>query len=60
VKKENWPVSENLEVPGAKRGKFLGYGGINLKRLTAETGVQVRYITGNFLRFFGEMYSIIQ
>jgi hypothetical protein len=40
-KKENWPISEKLEVPPHKRAKFLGLGGSNLKRLLVETGVQV-------------------
>jgi polyribonucleotide nucleotidyltransferase len=40
-KKENWPISEKLEVPPQKRAKFLGLGGSNLKRLLIETGVQV-------------------
>jgi hypothetical protein len=40
-RKENWPVSEKLEVPPQKRAKFLGLGGSNLKRLLVETGVQV-------------------
>jgi polyribonucleotide nucleotidyltransferase len=39
--KDNWPVSENIEIPAHKRSKFLGMGGSNLKKLTAETGVQV-------------------
>ncbi|KAJ9576836.1 hypothetical protein L9F63_006610, partial [Diploptera punctata] len=40
-RKDNWPVSEKLEVPAQKRAKFLGLGGSNLKRLLIETGVQV-------------------
>jgi polyribonucleotide nucleotidyltransferase len=43
-RKENWPVSEHLEVPPQKRAKFLGLGGSNLKRLLVETGVQVRWL----------------
>lgn len=40
-KKDVWPVSEKLPVDAHKRAKFVGLGGSNLKRLTAETGVQV-------------------
>ncbi|CAG7821066.1 unnamed protein product [Allacma fusca] len=40
-KKENWPVSEKIQVPVHKRSKFLGYGGGNVKRLLAEVGVQL-------------------
>ena len=39
--KTNLPVNETLEVAAHKRAKFLGPGGLNLKRLTSETGVQV-------------------
>lgn len=41
LKKENWPVSEALDIPAHQRGKFVGAGGINLRRLMAETGAQV-------------------
>uniref|UniRef100_A0A2R5L4P2 polyribonucleotide nucleotidyltransferase n=1 Tax=Ornithodoros turicata TaxID=34597 RepID=A0A2R5L4P2_9ACAR len=41
VKKENWPVSEKLEVPPHHRTKLIGLGGYNIKKLTAETGVQL-------------------
>ena len=40
-KKDIWPVSEKLNVEAHKRAKFLGLGGANLKKLTAETGAQV-------------------
>ncbi|XP_049782136.1 polyribonucleotide nucleotidyltransferase 1, mitochondrial [Schistocerca cancellata] len=43
-KKENWPVSEKLEVPVHNRSKFLGLGGANVKRLLVETGVQVTQV----------------
>ena len=39
--KHNWPVTEKVNVPAHKRARFLGSGGMNLKRLLAETGVQV-------------------
>jgi len=37
----NWPVTEVLNVPAHKRGKLLGPGGVNLKRIMLETGAQV-------------------
>lgn len=40
-KKSEWPVVTSVEVAPHKRAAFLGSGGINVKRLTAETGVQV-------------------
>jgi len=39
--KDCWPVSKKIEVPPYKRGKFLGTAGINLRRVTSDTGVQV-------------------
>lgn len=43
-KKDVWPVSEKLLIEAHKRAKFIGFAGANLKRLTAETGVQVPFI----------------
>ncbi|CAK1583997.1 unnamed protein product [Parnassius mnemosyne] len=40
-KKENMPVTEELQVEVHNRSKLLGVAGINLKRLYVETGVQV-------------------
>lgn len=52
LKKENWPVSEALDIPAHQRGKFVGAGGINLRRLMAETGAQVSSDEeGNFTIF---------
>ncbi|XP_043212802.1 LOW QUALITY PROTEIN: polyribonucleotide nucleotidyltransferase 1, mitochondrial-like [Amphibalanus amphitrite] len=39
--KSNWPVTEQLTVPPHKRSRLVGPGGVHLKRLLAETGVQV-------------------
>ncbi|XP_014470838.1 PREDICTED: polyribonucleotide nucleotidyltransferase 1, mitochondrial [Dinoponera quadriceps] len=41
TKKDKMPVLENLEVPIHQRGKFLGVGGTNLKKILLETGVHV-------------------
>jgi polyribonucleotide nucleotidyltransferase len=38
ARKDNSPVIEKLEVPVVKRARFVGIGGYNLKKLTAETG----------------------
>ena len=35
------PVSKQLQIPVHKRGKFLGQGGLNVKKITGETGVQI-------------------
>ena len=37
--RENRPLIEKLEVPILKRSRFLGVGGLNLKKLMAETGL---------------------
>ncbi|EZA54837.1 Polyribonucleotide nucleotidyltransferase 1, mitochondrial [Ooceraea biroi] len=42
TKKDKMPVVEKLEVPIHQRGKFLGIGGTNLKKIFLETGVHVR------------------
>lgn len=39
--KDCWPVSRRLEVPPHKRGKFLGPAGLNVKKITQDTGVQI-------------------
>ena len=39
--KPNWPITEKINVPAHKRGRFLGPGGINIKKILAETGVQI-------------------
>ncbi|GLV40633.1 Polynucleotide phosphorylase [Carabus blaptoides fortunei] len=51
-RKNNWPVSQKLEVEMHKRGKLLGVGGLNLKKLFAETGVQVSQIEDTTFTIF--------
>jgi len=46
--KENRPIVEKLEIPVLKRSRFLGLGGMNLKKLMAETGKLAVY----FVLFF--------
>lgn len=53
-KKEIWPISEKLQVEAHKRAKFIGLGGANLKKLTAEAGVQVKSLPEiNYVRLIG-------
>lgn len=40
-KKENMPVTETIEVPSHQRGKLLGVGGCNIKKIFVQTGVHV-------------------
>ncbi|XP_050421610.1 polyribonucleotide nucleotidyltransferase 1, mitochondrial [Adelges cooleyi] len=51
--KDNWPVTEKLDVPVHKRGKLMGPGGINLKRILLDTGAQITsdMETGSFTMF---------
>ena len=39
--KSNWPITEIMHVPITKRGKFVGPGGANLRKILTETGVQI-------------------
>lgn len=39
--KDTWPISSKVTVPSGKMGRFAGFGGVNLKRLMAETGAQL-------------------
>ncbi|XP_050300970.1 polyribonucleotide nucleotidyltransferase 1, mitochondrial [Anthonomus grandis grandis] len=57
AKKDNWPVVEKLEVEPHKRHKFLGVGGINLKKLFAETGVQVSQLEDTTFQIFAPNQS---
>lgn len=42
TKRDKMPIVENIQIPIHQRGKFLGVGGINLKKILLETGVHVR------------------
>lgn len=41
VKKDNHPVIKTIHVPPHKRAKFVGFGGVNLKKLVANIGVRI-------------------
>jgi len=43
TRKDKMPVVDSLEIPIHQRGKFLGIGGMNLKKIFLETGVHVRF-----------------
>ncbi|XP_030759555.1 polyribonucleotide nucleotidyltransferase 1, mitochondrial isoform X2 [Sitophilus oryzae] len=57
TKKDNWPVTEKLDVEPHKRAKLLGLGGINLKKLFAETGVQVSQVEDTTFQIFAPNQS---
>lgn len=50
-REENKPVLEKLDVPAAKRARFMGTGGFNIKKLTADTGRSVEKVV-NILKMF--------
>ena len=37
-RKDNAPVTEKIQIPVHKRGRFAAMGGYNIKKLMAETG----------------------
>ncbi|XP_064600913.1 polyribonucleotide nucleotidyltransferase 1, mitochondrial-like [Liolophura sinensis] len=55
--KENSPVIETLDVPIAKRSRFLGIGGCNLKKLQSEAGVTVSSIDETKFQVFAPNQS---
>ncbi|XP_072391010.1 polyribonucleotide nucleotidyltransferase 1, mitochondrial [Diabrotica undecimpunctata] len=56
-KKENWPVSKKLEVEAHKRSRLVGIGGVNLKKLFAETGVHVSQVDDTTFEVFAPSQS---
>ena len=44
--KDNLPQTQVLEVPAHKRTKLVGPGGINLRRITSETGARLTAAEG--------------
>ncbi|XP_076259411.1 polyribonucleotide nucleotidyltransferase 1 isoform X1 [Rhynchophorus ferrugineus] len=57
TKKDNWPVVEKLDVEPHKRARLLGVGGMNLKKIFAETGVQVSQIEDTTFQIFAPNQS---
>ena len=41
VKKSNHPIMKTIEIPVTQRSRFIGTGGVNLKRIQAKTDVQL-------------------
>nr|XP_023023787.1 polyribonucleotide nucleotidyltransferase 1, mitochondrial [Leptinotarsa decemlineata] len=56
-KKDNWPVSMKLEVEAHKRSRLLGIGGINMKKLFAQTGVHVSQVDDTTFEVFAPSRS---
>ncbi len=49
--KTNLPATEVLEVPAHKRAKLVGNGGINIRRITSETGARITALEGKKSNF---------
>lgn len=45
-KKKNHPVIKTIYIPPHKKSKFIGFGGSNIKKLTAQIGVRISPIDG--------------
>ncbi|XP_076283804.1 polyribonucleotide nucleotidyltransferase 1 [Lasioglossum baleicum] len=51
-KADNQPLYETIEVPVHQRAKFLGVGGYNMKKIFAETGVNINSQGENMYSLF--------
>ncbi|XP_071869132.1 polyribonucleotide nucleotidyltransferase 1 [Bombus fervidus] len=51
-KKYNKPVLDTIEVPIHQRGKFLGIGGSNIKKILYETGVNIHSLNDTVFSIF--------
>lgn len=56
-KKESWPVSEKMSIEPHQRAKIVGPGGIYIKRMYLETGVQMTQIDENSFELFAPSKS---
>ncbi|KAF5282533.1 hypothetical protein FQA39_LY04940 [Lamprigera yunnana] len=52
VKKNNWPVVEKIQLEPHKRSTLFGMGGIRIKKLMYETGIQVSQLDDLSLSIF--------
>ncbi|MPC21985.1 polyribonucleotide nucleotidyltransferase 1, mitochondrial-like [Portunus trituberculatus] len=50
--KDTMPVLEKVDVPAHKRSRVMGPGGIHMRRIQAETGVQLSWEGDNVLSVF--------
>lgn len=51
-KKQSWPVSENMTIEPHQRSKIIGPGGIHMKQMLLQTGVQMNQIDENTFELF--------
>lgn len=52
LKKDCWPVTDQLQIEPHQRSKLVGPGGINIRRLYLETGVQLNQEDEHTFRIF--------
>ncbi|XP_058460069.1 polyribonucleotide nucleotidyltransferase 1, mitochondrial [Malaya genurostris] len=52
IRKDCWPVTDRLQIEPHQRSKLVGPGGVNLRRLYLETGVQLTQEDENNFRIF--------
>uniref|UniRef100_A0A8D8WNS2 polyribonucleotide nucleotidyltransferase n=2 Tax=Cacopsylla melanoneura TaxID=428564 RepID=A0A8D8WNS2_9HEMI len=50
--KSNWPIVQTLDIPPHKRGKLIGHGGMNMKKILLQTGVQITMGEDDHMQMF--------
>lgn len=55
--KQSWPVSDKLTIEPEQRIRLLGPGGLNLKRILAETGTQFTQVNETTFNIFAPSQS---
>ncbi|XP_047490209.1 polyribonucleotide nucleotidyltransferase 1, mitochondrial-like isoform X3 [Penaeus chinensis] len=58
--KETMPALEKIVVPPNKRSRVMGPGGINIRKLQSETGVQLTWQEGGVLSVFAPNQSSLE
>ncbi|XP_045623747.1 polyribonucleotide nucleotidyltransferase 1, mitochondrial isoform X3 [Procambarus clarkii] len=59
-KKETMPVLEKIAVPAHKRSKVMGPGGMHIRRVQSETGVQLTWQEDGILSVFAPNLSAME
>lgn len=55
--KDSWPVSEKMSVDAHKRSKIIGPGGLHVKQIFLETGVQMNQVDESTFELFAPSQS---
>lgn len=59
-KKDSWPVSETMIVDPVKRSKIIGPGGLHVKQIFLQTGVQLNQIDEGSFELFAPSKSAME